>query len=702
MFKVHYSSEQLSQQNADYTIEDTLRKAWASLNRPVLLRKSYGLYHGRGGDGSPWREWGPADLLHNPPGAQDPAHPLHGWYNQFDADESGSNHVHHPPFGYNRKTGELEEHMKKDRPQGKPDTAHPLDAMIGHLGSKYGEMFEKMDLRLAGKNPKELGMQVAEHIFSRGIREHNKKYGTNMPDIGSAEWRRNHTGAHDKVSQAHERQVRGGTPLEDGTFPLLNYSLNQGNVDMEDSDKGVWIDAGLHPMWEESREQADRFNAYIQKNGFADSPPVDPSMIPDIGKLSYMNSIKVPLEMMTFEKIQTMNRNEVQQHFVDGSGHLPPSKMRRSETKGVVENFHPLDIPWIPKGLLAYNPTAGGQKSKDGRTKAMKLQDALENKGIDTKGMNLENLSNTIFTDALVDGVNRVSSGRFKNAMDSLAAHHGVDTGDSYYQSLLAQIKTRGKTQKGRMTHARHLYAIPWMMAINKVRQGMPQEQAWQTSVQELTESDWQHQAEGKGHRHIYDEDHHQDVMNMIGQLKESEGHAGQVYQHTGEQFVARHADHEDHGTHSVPSEGWLSRGLIDTAGAGISETADAAHAAADAQLQQAMGRPDPYEQGRIEYQEQVMTSNDRHVSDLLKTMERVQMHDAVNDTFVKSITPSQSYSLSNSTHVGVIAKQLSLANMDIHGIYHSQGDWERVAKDWSVDLSTVKVIKATFGSVDA
>jgi len=291
-------------------------------------------------------------------------------------------------------------------------------------------------------------------------------------------------------------------------------------------------------------------------------------------------------------------------------------------------------------------------------------------------------------------------------AMKLWGAHHGVDIDDPDFKSLLAQIQTRGKSEKGRMTHARHLYAIPWMMAINKIRQGMPQEQAWQTSVQELAESDWQHQADGKGHRHIYDEDHHQDVMNMIGQLKETEGHAGEMYQHTGEQFAPRHADHEDHGKHSTPSEGW--EGLIHTTGAGISETADAAHAAADAQLQQAMGRPDQsiqqdsYQQELDKYQQEVMTSNDRHVSDLLKTMERVQMHDAVNDTFVKSITPSQSYSLSNSTHVGVIAKQLSLANMDIHGIYHSQGDWERVAKDWSVDLSTVKVIKATFGSVDA
>jgi hypothetical protein len=706
MFKIHYSSEQLSQQNADYTIEDTLRKAWASLNRPVLLRKSYGLYHGgKGGDGSPWREWGPADLLHNPPGAQDPAHSLHGWYNQFDADESGSNHVHHPPFGYNRETGELEEHVDKGRAQGRPHTAHPLDAMIGNLGSHYGNMFKSMNMRLQGKNPKQLGMLVAENVFSNAIRKHNEKYGTNLPDIGSAEWRRNHIGAHDKVSQAHERQVRGGTPLEDGTFPLLNYSLNQGNVDMEDSDKGAWIDAGLHHMFEESRKQADMFNATIEKNGLFGSPPVDPSIIPDIGKLSYMNSIKVPLEMMTFQKIQTMNRNEVQQHFVEGSGYIPAHKLKGSRQRGVVENFHPLDIPWIPKGLLAYNPTAGGRPTERG--KAVRLKEALENKGIDTEGMNLENLSNTLYTDFLVGGVNRASGGRGQKAMDSLAAHHGVDTGDSDYQSLLAQIQTRGKTEKGRMTHARHLYAIPWMMAINKIRQGMPQEQAWQTSVQELAESDWQHQADGKGHRHIYDEDHHQDVMNMIGQLKETEGHAGQMYQHTGEQFAPRHADHEDHGKHSAPGTGWEE--VLHLEGSGKSETADAAHAAARAQLEQAMGRPDQsiqqdsYEQGLEEAQGNLFaTSNDRHVSDLLKTMERVQMHDAVNDTFVKSITPSQSYSLSNSTHVGVIAKQLSLANMDIHGIYHSQGDWERVAKDWSVDLSTVKVIKATFGSVDA
>jgi hypothetical protein len=695
MFKVHYSSEQLSQRNADYTIEDTLRKAWASLNRPVLLRKSYGLYHGgKGGDNSPWREWGPADLLHNPPGARDP----NSWYNDFDADESGSNHVHHPPFGYNRKTGELE---FKDR---RPDTAHPLDAMIGNLGSHYAKMFESMGD--SEEFAREEGMRLSKGIFSAAINHHNdpKKGNSPLPPINSAEWRRNHTGAHDKVSQQNERQVRGGTPLEDGSRPLLNYSLNQGNVDIEGSDKGAWIDAGLHPMWESTNQVANAFNQLMRAQGF-DGREVPEDKLPDINSISYMNSIKVPLEMMTFGKIQTMNRNEVQQHFVDGSGHLPGYKTQGSQQKGVVENFHPLDIPWIPKGLLAYNSTAGGRGTERG--KALRLKEALENKGIDTEGMNVENLSNTIFTDVLVGGVARASGGRFMTAMESWGAHHGVDIEDPDYKSLLAQIQTRGKSRQGRLSAAKHLYAIPWMMAVNKRNQGMPQEQAWQTAVQEAAESDWQYGGEGKGHRHIYDEDHHQDVMNMIGQLKETEGHAGQMYQHTGEQFAPRHADHEDHGTHSAPSEGW--EGLIHTTGAGISETADAAHAAADAQLQQAMGRPDqsiqqidPYEQGLDNYQQEVMTSNDRHVSDLLKTMERVQMHDAVNDTFVKSITPSQSYSLSNSTHVGVIAKQLSLANMDIHGIYHSQGDWERVAKDWSVDLSTVKVIKATFGSVDA
>jgi hypothetical protein len=695
MFKIHYSSEQLSQRNADYTIEDTLRKAWASLNRPVLLRKSYGLYHGgKGGDNSPWREWGPADLLHNPPGARDP----NSWYNDFDADESGSNHVHHPPFGYNRKTGELE---FKDR---RPDTAHPLDAMIGNLGSHYAKMFESMGD--SEEFAREEGMRLSKGIFSAAINHHNdpKKGNSPLPPINSAEWRRNHTGAHDKVSQQNERQVRGGTPLEDGSRPLLNYSLNQGNVDIEGSDKGAWIDAGLHPMWESTNQVANAFNQLMRAQGF-DGREVPEDKLPDINSISYMNSIKVPLEMMTFGKIQTMNRNEVQQHFVDGSGHLPGYKTQGSQQKGVVENFHPLDIPWIPKGLLAYNSTAGGRGTERG--KALRLKEALENKGIDTEGMNVENLSNTIFTDVLVGGVARASGGRFMTAMESWGAHHGVDIEDPDYKSLLAQIQTRGKSRQGRLSAAKHLYAIPWMMAVNKRNQGMPQEQAWQTAVQEAAESDWQYGGEGKGHRHIYDEDHHQDVMNMIGQLKETEGHAGQMYQHTGEQFAPRHADHEDHGKHSTPSEGW--EGLIHTTGAGISETADAAHAAADAQLQQAMGRPDqsiqqidPYEQGLDNYQQEVMTSNDRHVSDLLKTMERVQMHDAVNDTFVKSITPSQSYSLSNSTHVGVIAKQLSLANMDIHGIYHSQGDWERVAKDWSVDLSTVKVIKATFGSVDA
>ena len=697
MFKVHYSSEQLSQ-----------RRAGFSTNQPTPIRKSFGLYH----KNAPVRHWGPADLLHNPPGAQDPAHPLHGWYNQFDADESGSNHVHHPPFGYDFETGQLSEHVDKGRAQGRPETAHPLDAMIGHLGNQYGDMFKSMNMRLAGKNPKQLGMLVAENIFSNAIRKHNKKYGTNLPDINSAEWRRNHIGPHDKVSQAHERQVRGATPLEDGTLPLLNYSLNQGNVDMEHSDKGAWIDAGLHHMWEESRGQAELFNATIERDGLFGSPPVDPSIIPDIRKLSYMNSIKVPLEIMTFQKIRTMNRRKGQE-FVEGSGHLPHEMVDGSVQSGVIENFHPLDaLPWLPQGMFAYNTTPGG-----GTNKPANLARELKAKGIrpvgkptekfpDGQPYNLDNLAHTIYMNGLMS-IGRVSNGPFHRAMQSLGAHHGVDTESDEYKKLLNQVSTRGKTTKGRLTHARHLMAIPLMMAFNKVREGVPKDEANEQAFAELRESDWQYGGGRGTHKHIITPEHEEEVRHLADALRQTEGHAGEEHRETGEMFVEPHRNHPDHAKHSLPSEGW--GGLIHTKGARISETADAAHAAADAQLQQAMNRPDQsiqqdsYEQGLKEAQDNLFaTSNDRHVSDLLKTMERVQMHDAVNDTFVKSITPSQSYSLSNSTHVGVIAKQLSLANMDIHGIYHSQGDWERVAKDWSVDLSTVKVIKATFGSVDA
>ena len=233
----------------------------------------------------------------------------------------------------------------------------------------------------------------------------------------------------------------------------------------------------------------------------------------------------------------------------------------------------------------------------------------------------------------------------------------------------------------------------------------MGEQQAWEAALREASESDWEYKA--GTHRTIYDEEHHQNVADLTQKIAQTEGHLGQGWRHTGEEFPERHDTHPDHDLHSSPGDHWL--GNIHTTPADISPSANNAHLAAGQLLNESL-RPqevtppsDPYEESLEAAQGNLFTtSNDRHVSDLLKTMERVQMHDAVNDTFVKSIAPSQPYSLSNSTHVGVIAKQLSLANMDIHGIYHSQGDWEQVAKDWSVDLSTIKVIKATFGSVNA
>jgi hypothetical protein len=226
---------------------------------------------------------------------------------------------------------------------------------MGHLGSKYAKMFESMGY--SKEDAREEGMRLSKGIFSAAINHHNEGGHSPLPPINSAEWRRNHTGAHDKISQQHERQVRGGTPLEDGSRPLLNYSLNQGHVDIEGSDKGAWIDAGLHPMWESTNYVANAFNRSMLANKY-NGMEVPEDKLPDIDSISYMNSIKVPLELLTFGKIQTMNRAGAQEHFVEGSGHLPGYKTQGSQQKGVVENFHPLDIPWIPKGLLAYNPTA--------------------------------------------------------------------------------------------------------------------------------------------------------------------------------------------------------------------------------------------------------------------------------------------------------------------------------------------------------
>ena len=78
--------------------------------------------------------------------------------------------------------------------------------------------------------------------------------------------------------------------------------------------------------------------------------------------------------------------------------------------------------------------------------------------------------------------------------------------------------------------------------------------------------------------------------------------------------------------------------------------------------------------------------------------MEMAQRLDAKQDPDIMKMLPNQSLSIGSFWDVQTIAKSLGITGVDVHGLYQSQGDWHRVAEQWSVSPEVVKVVKVAFG----
>ena len=78
----------------------------------------------------------------------------------------------------------------------------------------------------------------------------------------------------------------------------------------------------------------------------------------------------------------------------------------------------------------------------------------------------------------------------------------------------------------------------------------------------------------------------------------------------------------------------------------------------------------------------------------VLKAMENLQLETAMEDATVMKHVPTQ-LDTSSTTEVGMFAKSIGLTGHDVRAIHSAQGDWSKVAKQWSVNEKTVRVIKA-------
>ena len=573
-------------------------------------------------------------------------------------------------------------------------------------------------------------MDHVKSMFGLGVEMHNKrsKPGQQLPGVDSVLWRLNTTSGFDGDSSRSSRQV-----VTDDGRPI-NYSTNMGNMhDLEGADKGMWIDGGVNPMHDAMADVYDLF-AKIYEGQYG----ID---MPKTSDFDYLTSPKVSLERMTFGRVRPLKRGEAEKHFVrGGSGMVPGHKSAK-----VIENYHPLDVAqFAPKALFA-TPTRnmGGKQraqvedSAEIASRANEIIQELGRIGIEVSPEVATQYAAMPISQFLIGGERHQlrPNSRGPAILRRVAASLGVDTESGMYQRVRSTIAQRNKAP----ANTRDLYAIPWLHSINLLSSGKAktQEEAWARAVDEFRNADYDHKD------HVYDEKNHDDYLQFVDRFRNTDDHRGQMMRVTGK-LPDQHKDHPHHDIHSSVPDHWA--GHVHGLPTGVSSTADQAQEVTQNMLENNADNPTLHRRameetaaptrmdeiaalreqlagmeeaplaaqrasaalpqsvgpGRASFQQRLddgskITSEERTVSDLLKTMERIQFKEASQDAVVKSLAQYRSR-ITKADDVSAVAKSLGISVMDVHGIYHSHGDWHRVANDWNVGPEIVKAVKVTFG----
>ena len=82
----------------------------------------------------------------------------------------------------------------------------------------------------------------------------------------------------------------------------------------------------------------------------------------------------------------------------------------------------------------------------------------------------------------------------------------------------------------------------------------------------------------------------------------------------------------------------------------------------------------------------------------LMRAMEDMQLADARrDDSIMKHLPTKRDLNIHNAQDVSLMASRLGVTSGDIHGLYASGGDWERVAKEFRVAPALVAAVKVAF-----
>jgi hypothetical protein len=695
MFK-YTPRSQLFPNNEAKALVKGIINAYAKVYGSRTLLKSFALDM----NGKPLQQWLP-EHGYNTHGHE------HDWYHQFEGDVP----AHHPPFAFDPETQALLWHNEDDpraphsdhRLGSRPHGFHPIDYVHYDLSRIFAG--------LLGAPKADAEKFVEDLIINPSIVDHNNshmdEHGENamnvVPDFGSVEWRRNHVGGqYDKRGVAEQRQNRGTTTTPDGVEnPVINYSMNMGNVDHPHADQGAFIDGGIIPMWFEmgqrvkvAREMlmSPEFQQDIMSQGPAYIQRYNKALaqLDNTLKHRYLSQAHIPLKDLTMGAVVGRKANRgTTQGRPDGSGYV--RNIPRDDHP--LKDMHPLQLAELaPHGLY---DTATYRQGAPVVTPESIINEAKQH-GVQVSPEEAEILSRQPKSGFIFGGNKK----QIRNAstpmriLRAIADDLGVDMDSNEYKDMLQAVHTKGTRGGGRIKASRHLAAIPAHYAKLLQQQGVPADEALQRAMSEFKEHEYGHA------RHERNPEHRQLAERIHGQMREARGIPDLAEGALGYDPLPNKFRHSQvHGD--------LRTVVPEHAEAYISDT----HAAHQPVQQNQMPVPPQAPMGEAplptdglpavpEGQRRLTEFADigkAQVAEITEAMEHIQLEDAKQDATILKMLPHNPIQLNSIQSVGLFAKDLGITSMDVHGLLHSRGDWHRIAKEWNVSPQVVKVVKVTF-----
>ena len=627
--------------------------------------------------------WGPEELF-----ASNQDHPHY--------DEFGLG-THHPAFGFNPATGELEE-----------DSLHPIDAVMADLGRIF----------------KSLGWP--EHITPRlvmqqAIDTHNDHHDEDSlhryENVDSVLHRRNYMIPYPEKGSGtmpHEHMVRGKDEMfPGGPRPHGTYYTSKGDIAHPSASKGMKIDSGVFAINKSLGAILWHLNKQMGEGGYQTMTDNE------IDKLPYVKNPHVPPHLMTNGRVKNLGKHDVQ--YMSESGVAAPELLPEDqqfenlsdEEKSRVVTAFGLMHAGVPRAFTSMaTRNLGGVASETGGKNA--AIEAFREAGLELSEEEMKMFLKMPLAKILYS---QPGEGVPKSIMNNLFAEHGLSPDHDRYKAELRGLRSDGQLGaggKGRNTYARRLAALGRAVGHEAFRNSehIPNHHEWNEEGQAVAEKVLTHMLDHHGlDPHDYDVKYPPTESPHLGQ-------PGHDYTGIPNHYLNHIASHGDLAPHTSQQEADRREIEEKTPPPAPAPAPPADPPMAPPPIQQPTApaptlppagiggppmAPPPQLPPRMPLNESMTLLRSRDdivnaMSDIQKAMEEIQLSQAANDGEVrKHVKPLVDL---YSTETALFAKNLGLTSNDVRAIGATKGDWGRIAKQWNVSELTVKVIKTSIGGV--